>query len=196
MPSDRFDPARHGVRVSTVQENLHNLREIVALLRKHVPAAVVVFTLSPVPLSATFRGVSCVTANAVSKAILRVAVDELLREQGLGLHQGHTTAAAAAVTPPATPATAVAALPDAPPDAQPVADAPPQQLFYWPAYEMVKEGFAQPYLDDGRHVRPDVVRQILELFGKYYVPHYEAPPAQADADAPGGHAEPAGGTAS
>ena len=74
VPSDRFDPRRHGFRVSSVGENLRNLRAIVALIRAHVPAAVVVFTLSPVPLSATFRGVSCVTANAVSKSILRVAV--------------------------------------------------------------------------------------------------------------------------
>ena len=115
VPSDRFDPTRHGFRVSSVQENLQNLRAMVALIRQHVPEAVVVFTrssltltltlaptltipltltltltlkpnptsaptpsqvftLSPVPLSATFRGVSCVTANAVSKSILRVAV--------------------------------------------------------------------------------------------------------------------------
>ena len=44
-------------------------------MRKHVPHASVVLTLSPVPLAATFRGVSCVTANAASKATLRAAVD-------------------------------------------------------------------------------------------------------------------------
>ena len=156
VPSDRFDPRRHGFRVSSVGENLRNLRAIVALIRAHVPAAVVVFTLSPVPLSATFRGVSCVTANAASKAILRVAVDELLREEGLGLHRAPAAGGAAA----------------------PAAAGGAQRLFYWPAYEMVKEGFERPYLDDGRHVRPEVVRQILELFGKYYVPA-EEPPGEA-----------------
>jgi hypothetical protein len=40
----------------------------------------VIFTLSPVPLIATFRPVSCISANSVSKAVLRVAVDELMRE--------------------------------------------------------------------------------------------------------------------
>ena len=44
VPSDRFDPTRHGFRVSSVRENLLNLREIVGLIREHVPAAVVVRT--------------------------------------------------------------------------------------------------------------------------------------------------------
>ena len=98
-----------------------------------------------------------------------------MREQGLGVHQGQ------APMPPGAPPSGGAA-----PSGR---EAPPmQRLFYWPAYEMVKEGFEQPYLDDGRHVRPEVVRQILELFGKYYVPPPDAPPA-AD---PAGHADPAG----
>lgn len=36
--------------------------------------------MSPVPLAATFRPVSCITANSVSKASLRVAIDEVMRE--------------------------------------------------------------------------------------------------------------------
>ena len=44
---------------------------------------------------------------------------------------------------------------------------------------MVKEGFSEPYLEDGRHPKPEVVQQILALFGKYYCPH----------DAPGGAAD-------
>ena len=80
IPADSFDPARHGFRVSTVPENLDNLRTIVALIRRHRPGAKIVLTLSPVPLVATFRPVSCVSANAVSKSVLRVAIDELMRE--------------------------------------------------------------------------------------------------------------------
>ena len=45
-----------------------------------------------------------------------------------------------------------------------------------PLAGLVKEGFEQPYLDDGRHVRPAVVEQILELFGKHFLPP-EAPAA-------------------
>jgi len=40
--------------------------------------APIVLTLSPVPLKATFRGISCVTADCVSKSTLRVAIDSVL----------------------------------------------------------------------------------------------------------------------
>ncbi|SIR27785.1 GSCFA family protein [Rhizobium sp. RU35A] len=36
--------------------------------------------MSPIPLMATFRPISCLTANSVSKSILRSAVDEMIRE--------------------------------------------------------------------------------------------------------------------
>jgi hypothetical protein len=82
IPKDAYDPARHRFRVSTVEENKENLRAIYALIRKHRPDAKVLFTLSPIPLIATFRDNSCITSNAVSKAVLRVAIDEVLREVG------------------------------------------------------------------------------------------------------------------
>ena len=174
VPSDRFEPKRHGFRVSSVEENLRNLRRLVRLVRKHVPGASVVFTLSPVPLNATFRGVSCVTANAVSKSILRVAVDELMRENGVGLHH----------QPPPPPHADADADTDAGGGAGGDADAGLGGLYYWPAYEMVKEAFAQPYLDDGRHPRPEVVQRILQLFGKHYcVPQDQALDATDEAAA-------------
>jgi len=84
IPHDIYDPSRHMFRVSTVGENKGNLTKIVKLIKKHNPKAKIIFTLSPVPLNATFRPVSCITANSVSKAILRVSVDEVMREnQGL-----------------------------------------------------------------------------------------------------------------
>jgi hypothetical protein len=80
LPRDVYDPARHRFRVSTVEENRDNLRAIYRMIRTHRPEARVVFTLSPIQLIATFRDNSCVTSNAVSKAILRVAIDEVVRE--------------------------------------------------------------------------------------------------------------------
>ncbi len=80
IPKDAYDPARHKFRVSTVDENKDNLRAIHALIRKHRPDAKILFTLSPIPLIATFRDNSCLTSNAVSKAVLRVAIDEVVRE--------------------------------------------------------------------------------------------------------------------
>ncbi len=79
IPRDRFDPAVHGFRVSTVAENYENLSALRSIIRSVRPSASIIFTLSPVPLVGTFRPVSCVTASSVSKSILRVAVDELMR---------------------------------------------------------------------------------------------------------------------
>ena len=41
-------------------------------------------------------------------------------------------------------------------------------VYYWPAYEMVKEGFRDPYMDDGRHPKPEVVQEILSVFRRWY----------------------------
>jgi GSCFA family len=79
IPRSRFDPSRHEFKVTTVAENLDNLNTIHRIIRQRRPDAAIVFTLSPIPLLATFRPISCVTANSVSKAILRVAVDEFFR---------------------------------------------------------------------------------------------------------------------
>lgn len=80
VPRDRFDPERHRFRVSSVAENVENLRAIYRILRKHRPAAKIILTLSPVSLYATFRPQSCISANAASKAILRASIDEFWRE--------------------------------------------------------------------------------------------------------------------
>lgn len=79
IPKDAYDPARHRFRVSTVEENRDNLAAIYRLIRRHRPTAKIIFTLSPIPLIATFRDNSCLTSNAVSKAVLRVAIDETVR---------------------------------------------------------------------------------------------------------------------
>lgn len=80
IPSDRFDPARHRFRVTSVDENRVNLERIYGIIRKHRPGAKIVFTMSPIPLVATFRTIPCITANSASKAILRAALDEFLRD--------------------------------------------------------------------------------------------------------------------
>jgi hypothetical protein len=134
IPADSFEPERHAFRVSTVAENLDNLRAIVALVRRHRPGAKIVLTLSPVPLVATFRPVSCVSANSVSKAILRAALDELMRENAEAI-----------------------------------------DLFYFPSFEIVSTYFQDPYQLDNRHVRPHVVRTIMEAFVRHYVVPGERP---------------------
>lgn len=80
IPEQQYDPARHKFRVASVEENKANLREMYRIIRRHRPDARIIFTLSPIPLVATFRPVSCITANAASKASLKAALDEILRE--------------------------------------------------------------------------------------------------------------------
>lgn len=81
IPKESYDPERHKFRVSTVEENKDNLRAIYDLIRKHRPDAKIIYTLSPIPLLATFRNNSCITSNSVSKSVLRVAIDEVIREK-------------------------------------------------------------------------------------------------------------------
>lgn len=81
VPKGMHDPSRHKFRVSTFEENYRNLEAICRLIRKYRPDAAIVLTVSPVPLAATFRPISCHAANSVSKAILRAAVDQLYRDQ-------------------------------------------------------------------------------------------------------------------
>lgn len=79
IPKAEFDAGRHGFRVLSVEENRLNIERVRQLIRRHRPQAKIVLTLSPVPLAATFRPVSCISANAVSKASLRMAIDEVMR---------------------------------------------------------------------------------------------------------------------
>ena len=46
----------------------------------HSPTAPIVLTLSPVPLLASYRDISCLTADCVSKSVLRVALDRVTAE--------------------------------------------------------------------------------------------------------------------
>ncbi|HLP67939.1 MAG TPA: GSCFA domain-containing protein [Rhizobium sp.] len=79
VPKEKYDPSRHKFRVATHAETLANLNAIYAIIRQFRPDSHILFSVSPIPLTATFRAVSCLTADAVSKAILRSALDEFLR---------------------------------------------------------------------------------------------------------------------
>ena len=135
VPANRFDATRHGFRLTSVAENVDNLSAVRDLIRRHRPDAAIVFTLSPIPLHATFRPVSCVTADAVSKATLRVALDEVMRT-----HAGD------------------------------------RNLFYFPSYEIVREAFLDPYVDDNRHIRPDVLQAVMRTFERAYCLAEPLPP--------------------
>ena len=86
VPQAIFDASRHVFRLSTVAENEENIAGLVRLIREVNDTAPIVFTLSPVPLRATFREVSCVSADAVSKSVLRVAIDSVMQRQLPGVY--------------------------------------------------------------------------------------------------------------
>jgi hypothetical protein len=81
VPKEMFEADRHVFRITTVDENRENILATVDLLRESNPTAPIIVSLSPVPLEATFRGMSCMTADAVSKSVLRVALDLVMAEE-------------------------------------------------------------------------------------------------------------------
>lgn len=86
VPEEIFDQDRHVFRLTTVEENVANIEGIVALIRRINRDAPIVFTLSPVPLKATFRETSCITADCVSKSVLRVALDQAMEMRLRGVY--------------------------------------------------------------------------------------------------------------
>ncbi len=78
-----YDPQRHVFRVESLEGTKRSLEKIDSIRRRHLPRLKIVFTVSPVRLRATFRPVSAISANSASKAILRAALDEFLRESGV-----------------------------------------------------------------------------------------------------------------
>jgi hypothetical protein len=79
VPQAFFDVKRHGFRSTTFSENYCNLLNMVWYIRRHRPEAHIIFTLSPIALTATFRPMSCIAANVASKAVLRASVDALMQ---------------------------------------------------------------------------------------------------------------------
>jgi len=68
-------------RTLSVEENVWNLQRMIDIVRVYNPDFKVIVSVSPVPFLATTRGRDChvVVANAHSKAVLRVAVEKLVR---------------------------------------------------------------------------------------------------------------------
>ncbi|MEQ8394675.1 GSCFA domain-containing protein [Thalassobaculum sp.] len=81
IPEARYMPDRHSFEVSTVEENVENIRRVIELVRTHCGDIPIILTLSPVPLTATMRENSIFASDCESKSILRVAIGQILREQ-------------------------------------------------------------------------------------------------------------------
>ncbi len=86
VPSQVYDANRHVHRLTTVEENAANLRRIIDFVRGVNPTAPIVLTLSPVPLKGTFRSIASLSADCVSKSVLRVAIDQVMSDGREGVY--------------------------------------------------------------------------------------------------------------
>jgi hypothetical protein len=78
-PKPHYNPKKHAFRTVTFSENKENILKVINFAKtrcKKKPK--IIFSLSPVKLRATFRDISTITANSVSKASLRASLDEAL----------------------------------------------------------------------------------------------------------------------
>jgi hypothetical protein len=74
-----FDPERHAFVNFTAGEVTAHLREFMQRLLAVNPKATVIFTVSPVPLVATYERNHVLAATVYSKSVLRVAAEETVR---------------------------------------------------------------------------------------------------------------------
>lgn len=74
-----YDPGRHRFRNLTVAENVDALDQFLKLLASVNPDAKMILTVSPVPLAATMEDRHVLVSSAYSKAVLRVAAEEIVR---------------------------------------------------------------------------------------------------------------------
>ena len=114
-------------RVLSVEENIDNIQRFFDIVRAHNPDFKLIVSVSPVPFMATWQGSDkhVVTANTHSKAVLRVAAEELAsRNEG---------------------------------------------IFYFPSFEMVTVCTANPWQTDLRHVTPEAVDRVMQLFDTIFV---------------------------
>ncbi|WP_197714467.1 GSCFA domain-containing protein [Altererythrobacter sp. B11] len=78
-----FDPAIHAFHNFTVEETVADMQAAVEFIRTRNPKVRVILTVSPVPLNATAVNRHVFTSTTYSKAVLRVAAEEICqRNQG------------------------------------------------------------------------------------------------------------------
>ena len=84
--------------------------------------APIIFSLSPVPLGRTYRGIDISMANCISKSTLRLAINDVVSDYSV------------------------------------------KGVYYLPSYEIVTYIGRKAYTADTRHILPEVVERIVNLF--------------------------------
>jgi hypothetical protein len=81
--SRKFLFDNYRMRTTTVAENVSNILEIIATIRRLSERnPTVMLTVSPVPLGATSEMESPIIADCISKSVMRVACHEILEREG------------------------------------------------------------------------------------------------------------------
>lgn len=123
----RCDPTLFRHKNLSVDDNVRELERIHALFKKHNPNCKLITTVSPVPLNATFnRDRHVVVANGLSKATLRVALEEFSNRH-------------------------------------------PENVYYFPAYEIVTTATRSPWDIDLRHVSNEAVARVMGQFQRMFM---------------------------
>jgi len=73
-----FDPGRYKFVNFTFSDILGDMRTLISLVRKDNPGLRLLFTVSPVPLTATASGAHVLPATMYSKSVLRAVAQELV----------------------------------------------------------------------------------------------------------------------
>jgi len=80
VPKRLYDKNIHEFHIMTVDEIIDDLYEIKRIINTYNPKCKMILTVSPVPFFATFRqDTDVISANFNSKATLKVAVDQFIR---------------------------------------------------------------------------------------------------------------------
>lgn len=80
----RFDPQRHAFHNFGFVEVLEDAEAVIAMIRERRPGARFLFTVSPVPLTATASGGHVLPSTIYSKSVLRAVCGELVqRHEGV-----------------------------------------------------------------------------------------------------------------
>ncbi len=74
-----YDPSRYEFRNLSVTETLEHLVRSIELMTEANPSIQIILTVSPVPLMATMEARHVMQATVYSKSVLRVAVEEAIR---------------------------------------------------------------------------------------------------------------------
>lgn len=81
QPLQLREPDRYELRVLTFDETLLHLRRALDLIRMHGrPDVHILLTVSPVPMTQTFRAMDVAVANTYSKSVLRTAAEHAVFE--------------------------------------------------------------------------------------------------------------------